>query len=134
MLTNANTGFNGISGERSQVTPGGVTNGSSNVFLAGEKFFANTGNYNTGTDVGDNTTALTGNGPNCNRWVFDILERDGSTPPGGSTGADMFGSAHSQGVHFLFCDGSVRLINYSINSAIYVNLGSRNSGIISENY
>ena len=85
--------FDGISGERSQVTPGNVTNGSSNVFLVGEKFFANPGNYNTGADIGDNTTALTGNGLNSNRWTFNTLMRDGSSPPNGTTGADMFGSA-----------------------------------------
>ncbi len=52
-LTNATTGFDGVSGERSQVTPGLVTNGLSNVFLAGEKFL-DPQQYNTGVDGGDN--------------------------------------------------------------------------------
>jgi prepilin-type N-terminal cleavage/methylation domain-containing protein/prepilin-type processing-associated H-X9-DG protein len=137
VLTSTTSGFNGISGERSQVTPGSVTNGLSNVFLAGEKFFANPQNYSTGTDGGDNTTALAGNGPNANRWTFFVLARDGTTPSPSDTlnGADMFGSAHSQGAHFVFCDGSVRMINYTIDStSIYPNLGIRNSGIINETY
>ena len=133
-LTDPNAGFNGISSERSQVTPGNVTNGSSNVFLVGEKFFANPGNYNTGADIGDNTTALTGNGLNSNRWTFNTLMRDGSSPPNGTTGADMFGRRHSQGTHFVFCDGSVKMISYSIDSGTYQNFGIRNSGTISENY
>lgn len=125
--------FDGVVGELSQVVPGAVTNGTSNVFLAGEKFFLNPNNYNNSQDAGDNTTALTGIGPNTVRWTVNLLARDG-TQTNDPTGTDMFGSAHSQGVHFVFCDGSVKLISYSINATIYQNLGSRNSGVINESY
>ena len=126
--------FDGISGERSQVTPGLITNGQSNVFLAGEKFL-DPGQYNTGADGGDNSTALAGNGQNTDRWTSNILQRDATGLSTPSVGASWFGSAaHSQGCHFVFCDGSVKLINYSINATTYLNLGSRNSGNVSESY
>jgi prepilin-type N-terminal cleavage/methylation domain-containing protein/prepilin-type processing-associated H-X9-DG protein len=120
--------FTGISGERSQIAPGNVVNGLSNVFLAGEKFL-NPANYSTGSDPLDNTTALTGMGANTNRFTYNPLTRDVSglvnDPPG-------FGSAHSQGAHFVFCDGSVKMISYTIDPATYQNMGSRNSGTVSE--
>ena len=130
-LTNATTGFDGVSGERSQVTPGLVTNGLSNVFLAGEKFL-DPQQYNTGVNGGDNTTALAGNGPNADRWVANILQRDATGLDNVAAGANWFGSAHSQGAHFVFCDGSVKLINYNIDLTTYQNLGSRNSGTVFE--
>ena len=36
-----------------------------------------------------------------------------------------FGSAHSSGCHFVFCDGAVRLIAYRVNPTTYSYLGSR---------
>ena len=37
-----------------------------------------------------------------------------------------FGSAHPAGLHFVFCDGRVQLISYSINFTTYRILGTRN--------
>jgi prepilin-type N-terminal cleavage/methylation domain-containing protein/prepilin-type processing-associated H-X9-DG protein len=129
--------FDGISGELSQVTPGSITNGQSHVFLAGEKFL-DPQQYTSGNGAGDNTTALAGNGPNTNRWTNNVLMRDatGAVPPGVNPGSTpvWFGSAHTQGCHFVFCDGSVQMINYAINPATYTNLGSRNNGQVSESY
>ena len=39
-----------------------------------------------------------------------------------------FGSAHPQGLHFVFCDGHVQLISYQIDMPTYQNLGVRNDG------
>ena len=39
-----------------------------------------------------------------------------------------FGSAHANGFHMAMCDGSVHLINYSIDATTYSNLGTRNDG------
>ena len=130
--------FDGISGERSEVTAGAVTNGLSNVFLAGEKSL-DPKLYSAGANVGsagvENYSDLEGNGPDTNRWVASAPLRDTPTapasPPAMSAG---FGSAHSQGVHFAFCDGSVKMISYSIDPITCQNLGSRNSGTISEGY
>ncbi len=39
-----------------------------------------------------------------------------------------FGSAHWAGCHFAFCDGSVRMLNYTVDSTTFGYLGSRRDG------
>ena len=39
-----------------------------------------------------------------------------------------FGSAHLVGFGMAFCDGSVKMMNYSIDPTIHAYLGSRNDG------
>jgi prepilin-type N-terminal cleavage/methylation domain-containing protein len=120
------TGFNGISGIMSEVSAGNVPDGMSNVFLAGEKYL-NPQLYYTGTDGADNDTCLEGNDWDVNRWVMTGFPplRDTS---GVNTMSSGFGSAHPAGVQFVFCDGSVKLIGFSINFSTYQCLGVRNDG------
>ena len=116
--------MNGISGERSEVKPGQVVDGLSNVFFAGEKYL-DPNIYYTGNDGADNDTALEGNDWDVNRWVMS-----GFPPMRDTKGVnDMssgFGSAHPAGCHFVFCDGHVQLISYQINFTTYQCLGVRN--------
>ena len=68
--------FNGISGERSEVRPGAITDGQTNVFLAGEKYLDPLVYY-TGSDGADNDSCLEGNDWDVNRWVasgFPVLQ------------------------------------------------------------
>ena len=56
-------------------------------------------------------------------YVLDVYE--------GLRGADDDGllrywSMHPGGAHFTFCDGSVRLLSYSIDQKVFLGLGSRN--------
>ena len=125
------TNFNGVSGERSEVQPGHITDGLSNVFLAGEKYL-NSQSYYTGADGADNDTCLEGNDWDVNRWVpgggaMPIQDTAGVGACSGS-----FGSAHPQGLHFVFCDGSVHLVSYKIDAATYTSLGVRNDGTPTE--
>ena len=123
------TAFNGVSGERSEVQVGQIVDGLSNVFFAGEKSL-DPPLYYTGTDGADNSSALEGNDWDVNRWVNKAPQRD--TP-----GVDFYwgyGSAHAAGVHFVFCDGHVQMLNFQINPATYQSLGVRNDGTVSENY
>ncbi len=114
--------YNGISYWRSEVLPATIRDGLSNTYLAGEKYVT-IENYTTGLDPGDDATAYSGAQEDLIRW-------------GG--GADMvplldtnqehflqFGSAHSGGCNFVFCDGSVRLINYAINPTTHRQLCDR---------
>jgi prepilin-type N-terminal cleavage/methylation domain-containing protein/prepilin-type processing-associated H-X9-DG protein len=141
---NQATYFNGVSGARSEVTPGQIPDGLSNVFLAGEKF-VNSNCYNTGTDYGDSGSAFQGNDYGTARWIYFSSSLGGTNiaapmkdnnKDGGSTTpiAYWFGSAHSQGAHFVFCDGSVKVINYNIDFPTYQSLAVRNDGTVSENF
>ncbi len=41
-----------------------------------------------------------------------------------------FGSAHAGGFHVVFCDGSVRMLNYVIDHQVLRNLGNRHDGCV----
>ena len=127
-----NLAFNGVSGERSEVQAGHIIDGLSNVFFAGEKYL-DPNVYYTGTDGADNSSALEGNDWDVNRWVltgYPIMQ----DTPGVNACSPGFGSAHAQGVQFVFCDGAVKLLSFSINFAVYQSLGVRNDGTLSENF
>jgi prepilin-type processing-associated H-X9-DG protein len=116
--------MNGVSSERSEVSQ--IPDGQSNVFFAGEKSL-DPSLYYTGSDGADNDSCLEGNDWDVNRWVMTGFPpvRDTKGANDCSTG---FGSAHPAGLHFVFCDGSVKLLSYSINFATYQCLGVRNDG------
>lgn len=43
-----------------------------------------------------------------------------------------FGSAHKEGCHYLFCDGSVRTVNYNIDETLHASFGNRADGQVLE--
>jgi prepilin-type processing-associated H-X9-DG protein len=45
-------------------------------------------------------------------------------------GAQAFGSRHTGGVHFLFCDGSVHFIKSSVDPQLMVYLCGRADGMV----
>ncbi|MHC4176807.1 MAG: DUF1559 family PulG-like putative transporter [Planctomycetota bacterium] len=117
--------FSGISHQRSQVTLRDVTDGLTSTFMLGEKH-VNPDHYATGWDYGDNENIYTGyNNDNfrCTNPNHPVLQ---DTP--GLDDTYRFGSAHTGGSHFSFCDGSVRAISYSIDRTVYANLGNRKDG------
>jgi len=124
------SGMNGISGERSEVQPGHVVDGLSNVFFAGEKYL-DPNIYYTGTDGADNNSALQGNDWDTNRWVSLTPARD---TKGQFPCTTRFGSAHPAGCHFVFCDGAVKMLSFQIDINTFSSLGVRNDGTLSEIY
>ena len=60
--------------------------------------------------------------------------KDNTQDGGPSSQAFWFGSPHSQGAHFVFCDGSVKLIPYNVDFPTYQSLAVRNDGTVSENF
>ncbi|MGA2619936.1 MAG: DUF1559 domain-containing protein [Thermoguttaceae bacterium] len=123
----------GVVYEISEVKPAHITDGLSNTFFAGEKYL-NTNNYYNSQDEGDDNSLLHGHDHDTLRWCTTGILPLQDTPGSNGSGSDNFGSAHSSGVHFVFCNGSVQMINYSIDPTVYQNLGCRCDGNVSENY
>jgi hypothetical protein len=66
-------------------------------------------------------------------YVLDVSEglHEGDLTDG--AGLLHYGSAHPAGAQFTMCDGSVRLVAYSVDEQTFLALGSRNGGeIVSE--
>ncbi len=112
-----------------------IKDGVSNTFLCGEKYLLPDG-YSTGSDAGDDQgwtigfdydigryTGHTGDQPH-NNPAYQPLQ---DTP--GYSNCWVFGSAHANGSQMAFCDGSVQMINYTIDLETYARLGDRADGL-----
>ncbi|MBM3982348.1 MAG: DUF1559 domain-containing protein [Planctomycetes bacterium] len=74
-------------------------------------------------------------------WDWDVVRGTQITPArdvnwGRGYSDNRFGSSHPTGANFLFGDGSVKHISYSVNANTFALLGSRNDGqpVPSSNY
>jgi prepilin-type N-terminal cleavage/methylation domain-containing protein/prepilin-type processing-associated H-X9-DG protein len=117
--TGANPTFNGLIYRRSQVSFLAIARGSSNVVMFGEKH-VNTTQYLTGSDPGDNEGMYVGFDNDIARCTWD--------PPLRDTNADntsRFGSAHVGGCNMAFGDGSIRVIEYGIDTKVFYLMGDR---------
>jgi prepilin-type N-terminal cleavage/methylation domain-containing protein/prepilin-type processing-associated H-X9-DG protein len=112
----------GVIYQRSEVRPAMILDGLSQTYLLGEKYVAR-GRYNTGEDEGYNESMYHGSSIDLTRWVQQAPRGDAFEIDYG-----RFGSAHSAGCHFLFCDGSVRLMSYDLDPEIHRRLGHRADG------
>jgi len=110
---------------RSEISVARVRDGTSNTYLVGEKFL-NPDNYTNGKDSSDNTTMFQGHDVDVNRWT-DLGRLPMQDRPGGGL-YWRFGSAHSGGCNFVFCDGSVHSISYAVEAEIHRCLGNRKDG------
>ncbi len=131
-LKGAYAGHTGISFMRSQITLAHVRDGASNTYLVGEKYIQ-ADLYATGTDLGDNHPWTASHNNDTVRWTYyNANNPDASLTPmqdrAGVLEFSRFGSAHAGGCYLSFCDGSVRLISYSIDARTHANLGNRRDG------
>ncbi len=124
----------GVFHTRSMITMAEIEDGTSNTVLFGEKNLTPDA-YFTGTDGGDNQMLHQGMDSDNVRYVSFSPPSDPSevlTPQPDTPGAafyNHFGSAHASGANFALCDGSVRVINYSINPMTFWALGNRRDGV-----
>ncbi len=103
-------------------------NGTASTLLIGEKRL---NLYYLGQFQSDDNEGYTAG------WDHDV-ERytsiqpapDFSSQSAGSNGGDNFGSSHPGIFQFVFCDGSVHRINYSVNLTSFNNLGNFHSGAV----
>ena len=113
--------YNGICFPRSTIRIADIRDGTTNTYLVGERYI-NPNHYTTGKDHGDDLSMYTGFQDDVGRSTAQqpFLDRR-------SYSANFyFGSAHVSGCNFVFCDGSVRMINYSIDADTHRYLGVRN--------
>ncbi len=113
----------------SQVSLAQVTDGASNTYMLGEKYLWPDGYYN-GQDGGDNENAYMGDDPDTIRWGGPSVP--GAGPPQDTPGYqdwNNFGSAHPSGFGVVMCDGSVRVISFSIDKITHGLLANRHDGL-----
>jgi prepilin-type processing-associated H-X9-DG protein len=101
-----------------------LRDGTSSTYLLGEKYI-NAEHYATGRTPGDDQTMYLGDDADIRRWTVEPPLPDSRRVDS----KEHFGSAHSSGCHFAFCDGSVRLISYQVDSSIHRRLGNRRDRI-----
>jgi prepilin-type processing-associated H-X9-DG protein len=137
------TGFpdtgNGVLFRNSRVRLTEITDGTSNTLCVGERAsnrspmttwvggVTNSVNppLNPGYDEeGPATLVLTNTG----------TAADGRVPNNALDHVEDSSSRHTQGVNFLLCDGSVRIINNTINPATWQALGTRAGGEVAGDY
>jgi hypothetical protein len=114
---------NGICHQRSKVRLADVADGTSSTYLIGEKYL-DSAEYGSGVDWGDDHSLFMGNDADVHRWTELVPMRDRR----GVSEFRRFGSAHTSGFQVGQCDGSVRHIDYSIDSVLHRNLGNRSDG------
>jgi prepilin-type N-terminal cleavage/methylation domain-containing protein/prepilin-type processing-associated H-X9-DG protein len=134
---------NGVSFAFSEIQPAQITDGLSNTIFAAEKSLNST-RYYTGDCESDNDSAYEGFDWNLQRWVPYVDNngnvtannrqpmQDSPTVDRGvwtaNDASERFGSAHPSGFNAVFCDGSVHLLQYSIDPKTFGYLGCRNDG------
>jgi prepilin-type N-terminal cleavage/methylation domain-containing protein len=112
---------------RSHVRPAQVTDGLSHVYLIGEKYLEPAG-YRTGANAGDDQSWNVGfDKDNC-RWTGWDQELIPKQDTLGDANAFRFGSPHPMAMSFVFADGSVRAISYTIELVVHARLGNRLDG------
>lgn len=114
--------FTGVCYQRSEVQPAMVHDGLSQTYLIGEKYVSRT-NYATHLDEGYNQSMYVGQCLDQVRWVILPPQQDADAHA--LDDVQRFGSAHSGACHFVFCDGSVRMIHYQIDAEVHRRLGNR---------
>jgi hypothetical protein len=114
----------GLCFARSLITPAQVDRGTAHVILIGEKAM-DPDHYTDGFDPGDNETMYVGQDNDMFRCAYALPQQDIS----GQDPTNIFGSAHAAGCNFVAGDGSVHLVTYDCDLAIFQAYGVRTSGV-----
>ena len=112
------TPYNGIIFQNSEITMGMIRDGTSNTYLCGEKYCC-PNFYATSDDTADTECYFAGDDNDNQRsgWTQPMQDTPDYYPSNMST-VSLFGSAHDTGLNMAFCDGSVHVISYTINSHV----------------
>jgi prepilin-type N-terminal cleavage/methylation domain-containing protein/prepilin-type processing-associated H-X9-DG protein len=124
----------GISFRASKVRMAQITDGSSQVFMVGEKFLT-TDRWTDGLDPADNENMYVGYDNDNYRSSSPVyfpprqdIRASMVIAAGGGNRFFVWGSVHPGGFNMALCDGSVRPINYTIDQASFARFGNRKDG------
>ena len=106
----------------SQTTVADVKDGTSNTYLIGEKYL-NPDRYASWDGGGDAQSMFIGHDAEPARWVGEGAPLLRDRP--GLSNYKSFGGPHPGGCQFVFCDGSVHSISFSIDRDTHRLLGNR---------
>ncbi len=98
-----------------------IRDGTSNTYMVGEKKH---GDHQIGSNPGDDNEGWT-----CG-WDHDVIRRHDRRPMPNrnESGFHRFGSSHPGGVNFLFGDGAVHIVPYTIDLEVFARMGHRADG------
>jgi prepilin-type N-terminal cleavage/methylation domain-containing protein/prepilin-type processing-associated H-X9-DG protein len=128
----------GVIYQRSQVKVGQVKDGTTHVYLAGEKYvnsdvYTGISTFTTFPDLGENQSPYTGFEWDNTRLTSRPTAGLPPTKPLRDTpGLDRnraFGSSHSSGFNMAMCDGSVTQVTFDIDQEVHRRLGNREDGL-----
>ncbi len=123
--------LDGVTFERSEIALRQITDGTSKTYFAAEKFMP-PAVYETGSWEADNETWCTGFNNDNFRTAYLPSAQDTDDPlPDGESDL-RFGSAHVAGFYAVYCDGSVRLVNYNVDDWTHRYAASRDDGKVIE--
>jgi len=91
--------------------------------MIGEKYL-NALNYETGLDTADDSGMYEGCAYDTYRWTTNPPSQDFQ----GVVTPEIFGSAHAGASFYVFCDGSVQSVSYSVDPSLHKNLGNVRDG------
>lgn len=117
----------GVCYPRSEVRVRDISDGTTNQILVGEKFLR-IQNYESGLGAGDDQNVYAGYNSDTTRATEYPPAQDYIDPTNSEIGDRWFGSSHSGGANFAMCDGSVRVIVYSVERTVFRNIGNRMDG------
>ncbi|MEQ9409560.1 MAG: DUF1559 domain-containing protein [Fuerstiella sp.] len=112
----------GVSFLRSTIRPRDIRDGLSNTYLIGEKNVSTIG-YTSDVDAGHDQPLYCGVDLDTTRWTHQV-----PVPDGPASKVRRFGSAHRAGTFFVYCDGSVRMVSFRVDSTAHRNAGTRAGG------
>ena len=134
----------GVCFRRSMVRVRDIKDGTSNTYMAGEKYM-NPDHYCDGVSVGDDQSwdasfcydairwsGMTLQSQSGSGWVVTGMASKTLAPSPDIPGMEqnqLFGSAHLDGFGMVFCDGSVHSISYSISPEVHHRLGNIADGL-----